>query len=338
MDSITQLTAGAALGEAVLGPKVGRKALLWGAILGTLPDLDVFIPMGGPVNDFVYHRGFSHSLFLLAALSPLMAWLITKIHPGTKRYFKKWLLLSFIVLETSVLLDYLTIYGTQIFWPFSSTPLAWPVFFIVDPLLTFPLLVGTIAALIMTRKSTVGHKINTACLALSFVYLLWATGVKYHMDCTVKEKLRQQGISYTQPISSPAPFTTFLHRYLGISGDRYFETYASIFDGDAPLRVNFYPRNTAFVQGLESHPPVQKLMWFTRGYFAMSSDGKAVVMTDLRMGSEPHYVFRFKVAQKEGSILKPADAEKLSFNRDLSQLKWVWQRIWVPLSIPSDSQ
>ena len=79
MDSFTQLTFGAACGEAILGKKAGRKALIWGAILGTLPDLDVFIPLGSPVDDFVYHRGFSHSLFLLTALSPVFAWLITKV-------------------------------------------------------------------------------------------------------------------------------------------------------------------------------------------------------------------------------------------------------------------
>ena len=69
MDSLTQLTLVAACGEAVLGKQVGRKALVWGAVLGTLPDLDVFIPLGGPVNDFVYHRSFSHSLLLLAFFS-----------------------------------------------------------------------------------------------------------------------------------------------------------------------------------------------------------------------------------------------------------------------------
>jgi inner membrane protein len=94
MDSLTQLTFGAACGEAILGQKVGRKALVWGAVLGTLPDLDVFIPLGGPVNDFVYHRGFSHSLILLALLSPMIAWLISKIHPDTKRYYRGWVLLS----------------------------------------------------------------------------------------------------------------------------------------------------------------------------------------------------------------------------------------------------
>ena len=49
---------------AELGNKVGRKAVAWGAILGTLPDLDVFLPYGGSVEAFTYHRGFSHSLFV----------------------------------------------------------------------------------------------------------------------------------------------------------------------------------------------------------------------------------------------------------------------------------
>ena len=43
MDSITQIVLGAACGEAVLGKKIGNRALLFGAIGGTIPDLDVFV-------------------------------------------------------------------------------------------------------------------------------------------------------------------------------------------------------------------------------------------------------------------------------------------------------
>ena len=41
MDSLTQIVLGAAVGEVVLGKKVGNKAMLYGAIAGTIPDLDV---------------------------------------------------------------------------------------------------------------------------------------------------------------------------------------------------------------------------------------------------------------------------------------------------------
>lgn len=43
MDSLTQATLGAAVGEAVLGKKTGNKAAVIGAIIGTIPDLDVLL-------------------------------------------------------------------------------------------------------------------------------------------------------------------------------------------------------------------------------------------------------------------------------------------------------
>jgi uncharacterized membrane protein len=47
MDSITQATLGAAVGQAVLGKKIGNKAAILGAIGGTIPDLDVVqVPFG----------------------------------------------------------------------------------------------------------------------------------------------------------------------------------------------------------------------------------------------------------------------------------------------------
>jgi inner membrane protein len=332
MDSLTQLTFGAACGEAILGQKVGRKALVWGAVLGTLPDLDVFIPLGGPVNDFVYHRGFSHSLILLALLSPMIAWLISKIHPDTKRYYSRWVLLSFLVLEASVLLDLLTIYGTQIFWPFDTTPRAIPVLFIIDPLFTLPVLSGVLAALVLKRKSSLGHGLNSVGLFLSLAYLVWAFGAGELVEHKVREKLARQQVSYSQFITSPAPFTTLLWRVVGIEKDRYFETYISLFDRGKPLFVEFYPRNSALMIGIEEHPPVVKLKWFTRGYYALSTVDEDVVMTDLRMGSEPDYVFRFKVARLNDRHPDPIDDERLKTNQDWRRLAWVWKRIWTPMS------
>ena len=331
MDSLTQLTFGAACGEAILGQKVGRKALVWGAVLGTLPDLDVFIPLGGPVNDFVYHRGFSHSFILLALLSPIMAWLITKIHPDTKRYYRGWVLHAFIVLEASVLLDLLTIYGTQILWPFDTTPMAIPVLFIIDPLFTLPVFAGVLTTLVLRRNRSLGHRLNSVGLFLSLAYLVWAFGAGEFVERRVKEKLARQEVSYSQLVFSPAPFTTLLWRVVGIEKDRYFETYFSLFDQNTPLSVDFYPRNLSLMKGIEEHPPVVKLKWFTRGYYALSTVDEDVVMTDLRMGSEPDYVFRFKVARLKNSHPHPIDDERVKTNQDWRRLAWVWKRIWNPM-------
>ncbi len=328
MDSLTQLTFGAACGEAIMGKKVGRKALLWGAAVGTIPDLDVFIPLGGPVNDFVYHRGFSHSLFLLALLSPMIAWLITKVHSETKRYYRRWVLLSFLVLEASVLLDLLTIYGTQIFWPFDNTPMAIPILFIIDPLFTLPIVIGVLSALVLKRHNFLGHRLNTVGLIVSLTYLVWAFSAGEFVERRVAEKLARQEVSYSQLVSSPAPFTTLLWRVVGIDKDQYFETYFSLFDGDTPLFVNFYPRNLTLMAGLEKHPPVVKLKWFTKGYYAFANEDENIVMTDLRMGSEPDYVFRFKVGGLNYLHPIPADEERVKTKQDWRRLAWVWKRIW----------
>ena len=323
MDSLTQLVFGAACGEAILGKKVGRKALIWGGVLGTLPDLDVFIPLGSPVDDFVSHRGFSHSLFLLAILSPLIARLITTIHQDSKHLYIKWVFLSFVVLEGSVLLDLLTIYGTQIFWPFDTIPHAVPSLFIIDPLFTLPILIGVLAALFLKN-----HRLNTVGLSLSLAYLILALGTGIFVKQKMEVKLTEQGVSYSKFVCSPAPFTTLLWRTVGIHQDQYFETYYSLFDGDIPLSIDFYPRNLDLMNGIEEHAPVVKLKNFTKGYFSMSDINGSIAMTDLRMGSEPNYVFQFKVAEIKEIKNSPIKAVRLKAILDWSQLPWLWERVW----------
>lgn len=79
MDSLTQIVLGAAVGEVVLGRKVGNKAMLWGAIAGTIPDLDVYQSLiFDPLKANELHRGFSHSILFSVIFAPLLAWILVK--------------------------------------------------------------------------------------------------------------------------------------------------------------------------------------------------------------------------------------------------------------------
>jgi inner membrane protein len=83
MDSLTQIVLGAAVGEAVLGRKVGNKAILWGAIAGTIPDLDVLArSLVDPLRANELHRGITHSIFFSAVMAPVLA-LWTKRHAAS---------------------------------------------------------------------------------------------------------------------------------------------------------------------------------------------------------------------------------------------------------------
>lgn len=91
MDSLTQIVLGAAVGEVVLGKKIGNKAMLWGAIAGTIPDLDVYQSLFyDKLTANELHRGFSHSILFSIIFAPLLAWLA--------RNREKWSLVGFITL------------------------------------------------------------------------------------------------------------------------------------------------------------------------------------------------------------------------------------------------
>ncbi|HCN72117.1 MAG TPA: hydrolase, partial [Pusillimonas sp.] len=122
MDSVTQAVLGASVTGVMLGRFHGRKAYVAGAVLATLPDLDVIIDYGNPIANMIYHRGFTHSVFLLTLFSLLLTWLF-RLWPPTHQYSKGRLFLTlWLVFMTHVLLDALTSYGTQLFWPWLPTP------------------------------------------------------------------------------------------------------------------------------------------------------------------------------------------------------------------------
>ena len=83
------MVLGAACGEAVLGRKIGNKALIWGAFAGTIPDLDVLSNFFmGDLDALAFHRGPMHSL-LFACIMPFpLAWLVLKFY-GSGVYNRK---------------------------------------------------------------------------------------------------------------------------------------------------------------------------------------------------------------------------------------------------------
>ncbi len=294
MDSITQLALGAAVGEATAGKQVGRRALLWGAICGTLPDLDVFIPLGDAVRDFTYHRSFSHSLFVLAALTPLLVWLILKLHPNTREHKRRWFALVYLVFATHVLLDSFTVYGTQIFWPLVTTPMTWSSIFIIDPLYTLPLLIGIIAALIAGRRWSWGYTINTIGLMLSTGYLVWTLGAKWHVENVVRNAIAGQNITNVKVLTTPTPFNSLLWRVLMVDDTNYYEGFYSVLDKDKTIRFEPYLRSLDLVKPLTDSWPMQRLQWFTKDFYAAGVVNNSIIITDLRMGTEPEYVFGFQ--------------------------------------------
>ncbi len=332
MDSVTQIALGAAVGETVLGRRIGNKALLWGAIVGTMPDLDVFVPLGDAVRDFTYHRSATHSLFVLALATPLVVWLINLIHPRLREHRMRLALMIYLVFVTHVLLDSFTVYGTQIFWPVSEIPVAWATIFIIDPMYTLPLLVGVVAALVMTRENDRGHLLNRYGLIVSSLYLCWTVAAKYLVEQRLDSEIEARNIDHEKVFTTPTPFNSLLWRAVVMDGSGYFEAYYSLLDGDREIDFNHYTSNQRLLAGIEDSSAVRRLQWFSRGIYSVSLRQQDIVISDLRMGVEPHYAFNFKVGELSNPHAKAVLPEQLPAVRDFSQLPLLWQRIWSPQS------
>ncbi|MFT4653820.1 MAG: inner membrane protein [Patiriisocius sp.] len=333
MDSLTQIALGGAVGYAVLGSKIGRKAIIWGAALGTLPDLDVFLPYAGEVEAFTYHRGFSHSLLVHLLASPIIVWLILKVHTHTTAYKKGWFWLVFLSLSTHAILDSCTVYGTQLLWPLTGYPFGISNLFIIDPLYTLPLLFGLAVAAMPqiseTRKDRAA-RMNTLGLIISSVYIAWSLAAKVYIDNKVEAAFVQQNISTTSYISTPAPFTTLLWRIVAMSNNQYYEGYASVFD--TPSEVTFTPfvTNPSLLKGIEDEWGVQRLRLFTKGFYAIEQRNNNIVLADLRMGAKCAYVFNFVVGEFINGSVLAGNYEKVSQRSDLGAIGNIWHRIWDP--------
>ena len=337
MDSLSQIALGAAISVAVMGRRTKAwKAALLGAAAGTLPDLDVLINHGDPIRNMVLHRAESHSLFWLTLFSvPFSAAAARAV--GEWALFRRWFLAMWLALVTHPLLDAMTVYGTQLGLPFTNTPYGAGSVFIIDPLYTVPLLVGCVWAL-ATRGGARGLKANTVGLLLSTAYLGWSVAAQLIVTRVAHNSLAASGFSAEHLLVTPTAFNTLLWRVVAINGDSYREGYYSLLDplarNTVPARapgITFetHPRGNALAQAASGVEGVQHLRAFTHGFYALRQDGNRLLISDLRMGQEPHYTFTFAVAELEGSLVVPlVPAQQLSGRADLNcALPWLGRRL-----------
>ncbi len=296
MDSLTQAVLGAGLQGAVLGRFQGRKALLYGAALATLPDLDVVISYADPVSSMTFHRGFSHSVFVLSALAAVLTWLIRKRWPDAGYSSARLFLALWLVLVTHPLLDAFTSYGTQLFWPLALTPSSWSSLFIIDPGFTLPLLLAVVLAAIGGAQSRLWQTLTWA-LGWCLLYLCFSMAGKGLAEHRVRQALREQGVQVQQVFSSPMPFNTLLWRVVARDGDHYYEAVSGWFDRAAPETVR-QPFNDTLARALIDSPQYNRLSWFTDGWLRHDAIGDELVVSDLRMGMTGYYTFRFLMARR----------------------------------------
>jgi inner membrane protein len=327
MDSVSQIALGAAVGVAVMGRRVPVwQSALWGAVCGTLPDLDALIDHGDPVRNMTFHRGASHSLFYLTLAAPLIALLPALAHRRGGTGFPRWWLAVWLALVTHPLLDAMTIYGTQLLLPLTDYPFGVGSIFIIDPLYTLPLLVGVGVAL--AGKSARGLRWNAAGLVLSTAYLAWSFVAQSQVERIARESLAAQGLAAERVLVGPAAFSTVLWRALAMTPDGYHEGFYSLLDHAPRMRFDTFARDGALYDQLKDEWAVARMAWFSHGFFRLVERDGVAVITDLRMGQEPGYVFSFAVAQRTSPQFRAIRPRSVGGRIDVQRaVAWYFPRL-----------
>lgn len=325
MDSVTQLALGAGIAVAVLGPRIGpRKAALTGAVLGTVPDLDVFVPLGDPVSDFVLHRGPSHSLIIQALVTPVFAEALVRLFDGLRNRRLVTYLAVYLCFATHALLDAVTIYGTRIFWPVMPDPVGLGSLFIIDPLYTLPLLVVLVWALCLKGWSRSFGRGLSVALVLSTAYLGWSMVGQQIALSRGQAALAGLGVEPERTIATPMPFNTAFWRVIAVERDRYVNVYVPLLGGEEAVTAYAHPRGGDLLACAETIAKATELAAFSKGFFKLWEDGGRLHFADLRMGVTPNYVFQFEVAERDGDTLRPIPPVRLSPDRGAREQDIDW--------------
>jgi inner membrane protein len=283
MDSITQAALGAAIGESILGSKLKGKGAIIGALVATIPDLDVALYLFYDSYEMLsIHRGFSHSILFSVLCSFLIVYLIQRFKWGKEiSYIRLWMF-TWLTLITHMLLDAFTSYGTQLFLPFSNARVSWDSINVVDPVYTLPLIIGVLLSVYVFNKSPLRSRPNTIGIIISTIYLLTTIGVKNHVDNYFKNELTSNNIQYKTLMTMPVGIANINWYGVAKTSDSLYIRKYSLFSKKEESLFESFPINDNLLNTLNSEV-ADKMRWFAKGNYTVLKDGSKIRIYNLQV-------------------------------------------------------
>jgi len=274
------------------------------------------------------------------------------------------LLLVWLSLIAHPLLDAFTVYGTQLWLPFSDYPVGIGSVFIIDPLVTVPMIAGLIAWLWWRQSAPErGMRWIRGGLIASTLYLGWTVAAQMHVEGEVRRSIAATPLENRRVLVTPAPLNSLLWRVIVMDDDAYHEGFRSLFDADARVPLLRHASDPKLLDSLRDERTVRRLAWFSKGFYSVRmgnrdlrvADGapstfsqllgavttaqaapvgsvdatRPIVMTDLRMGQTPWFVFSFVVAEHDAKGIRAVPNRQIASERPpVTSLPWLWHRIW----------
>jgi len=283
MDSLTQIVLGGAVGNALLGEKLKNKAVLYGAIAGTIPDLDVLATFfTDPISALEFHRGVTHSILFAIFGAFFFGLFLYGLEKKKGVTYEESVWLFFWGFFTHAVLDVFTTWGTRVLWPLDYS-FAFKSIFVIDPLYTLPFLFFLLRS--MREKTDMKRRLrlNRLGLYVSSAYLGITLLLKAVAFYSFTAALDQQHIVYKAMSVKPTVMNTILWTAIIETEEEFLIGEYSFFSRN-PIVFKSYPKNRGLIGGLEKHELIHRLVRLSEGYYTFSEVNNEIYFNDLRFG------------------------------------------------------
>ena len=285
MDSLTHIALGACMGEAFAGRTLGKKAMLWGALAQSIPDIDFAASLWMDIpSGLLAHRGFTHSFLFCSMITPLFALLAERMHRPHNIRLGKWMLFFGGAIFIHVFIDAFNNYGVGWFEPFSHQRISFNTVYVVDPFFSIWPGIACFALIYLKRLKPQKKRWLRMGLGLSALYLLYCLFNKLKIDSDVKDILQKQHIAYTRYFTTPAPLQNWLWYVVAANDSGYYVGFRSLFDSKKEIGFQYFLRNDSLLGPVKDHEDVQQLIRFSQQFYTVEKWSDTLVFNDLRFG------------------------------------------------------
>ncbi len=311
MDSLTHIALGACMGEAFAGKKLGKKAMLWGALAQSVPDIDFVTSFWmNTSSNLLAHRGFTHSFLFCAIITPLLAFLAAYLHRPHNISLSKWLQFFGGTIFVHIFIDAFNNYGVGWFEPFSHIRISFNAIYVADPFFSIWVGLAFVMLLLLKRTSALRRKVWLTGLAMSGLYLIYTIFNKTIIDKDVREILQKQQIAYSRYFTTPAPLQSWLWYVVAESDSGYQIGFRSFFDKKKQISFQYFPRNKSLLDNMNGNEDLFKLIRFSKQYYTIEKWHDTLVFNDLRFGQiigwqnpKQKFVFHYFLTQPNANTL-----------------------------------
>ena len=328
MDPLSQGIVGSIAAQQPANKKVILLSIMLGFLSGMAPDLDIFIRSSNdPLMSLEFHRQFTHSLIFIPVggliCSVFFYFLFAKKQSLT---FKTTYLYCTLGYGSHGLLDSCTSYGTQLFWPFSDTRIAWNTISIIDPLFTIPLLIIVVLTIFKRKMILARASLLWVIFYLSLGYLQHERAEKLAYSIAESRKHVVKRIEVKPSIAN-----LLVWKVIYETKEKYYVDAVKIglknkiLEGTSIDKLNVVESFPWLDKNSQQAKDIKRFSWFSNGYLAISKENPNRII-DIRysmLPNEIHGLWGIEILEKNNQ----KEHAKYFFNRENNNLalKKLWK-------------